>query len=645
MTNNIPPLHNELKKRSCFSDQPIRKNDKDDLKNNQYAKGLLEFIKIADAPITIGIQGGWGSGKTSLINLLQNELETDGHSFCINVNAWQQSLFTDSSGGAIANSLLDAVYSSFSQSIKKSKLSDELKKEILSTENGLEAIRKKLWQIGVKASTFVAKSAMRTVGIDPADSATENTEKILRPSQLFNELRDSLSNATEILNQKTNYKNLVIFVDDLDRIQPDTAVEVLDVLKNIFDIKHCISILAIDYDVVIKGLQRKFGEKNHENEREFRQYFDKIIQIPFSMPVGSYKHNTLPLLRNLFSGLEIQISQEDLNDMNRVVLKSTDGVPRSVKRIVNTLSLLRTINRIEKKSLLQGEPDDNADDSERIFTKVQFITVCLQINFPEIHRALSSNPAFHDWTIQEVVKEWKIDPQTSQDHIDVHSFSTPEEWQKALLALTSISTWLKDKSEDILDIMNILKSATADEDGMQILQEALNSTSVTSSEQTPQKKPANNTDPVTWWCRAITQEIINHAEKAGHILSPLEDDEYAIRRRGGRGDRWLSHSTNNPSVDELHVRWIKNSDSFSVTIDAVVPYRGKGKLKIQLSEFSDLLHAEIPYTDGDGEVLRYSAQLPDTLKSSSPEKHIQNLVNSGEFKRIIKLIKSTMDSK
>lgn len=645
MTNNIPPLHNELKKRSCFSDQPIRKNDKDDLKNNQYAKGLLEFIKIADAPITIGIQGGWGSGKTSLINLLQNELETDGHSLCINVNAWQQSLFTDSSGGAIANSLLDAVYNSFGQSIAKSKLSDELKKEILSTENGLEAISKKLWQIGVKAGTFVAKSAMRTVGIDPADSATESIENIPRPSQLFNELRGSLSKATEVLNQKTDYKNLVIFVDDLDRIQPDTAVEVLDVLKNIFDIEHCISILAIDYDVVIKGLQRKFGEKNHENEREFRQYFDKIIQIPFSMPVGSYKHNTLPLLRNLFSGLEIQISQEDLNDMNRVALKSTDGVPRSVKRIVNTLSLLRTINRVEKKSLLQGEPDESADDSEKIFTKVQFITVCLQINFPEIHRALSSYPAFHDWTIQEIVKEWKIDPQISQDHIDTHLSSAPEEWQKALLALTSISTWLKDKTEDILDIMNILKSVLANEDGLQILQEALNSTSVTSAEQTPQKKPANNTDSVTWWCRAITQEIIYHAEKAGHIFSPLEDDEYAIRYRGGRGNRSLSHLTNNPCVDELHVGWIKNSDSFSVLIDTVVPHRGKGKFKIQLSDFSDLLQEELSYEDGGTELFRYQVQLPNFLKSSSPESHIQNLVDSDEFKKIITLIKSTTNLK
>src|SRR5690606_14921408 len=91
---------------------------------------------------------------------------------------------------------------------------------------------------------------------------------------------------------------IVIFVDDLDRIQPEVAVEILDVLKNLFDLEHCISVLAIDYDVVIKGLRKKFGEQG-KNQREFRQYFDKIIQIPFSMPVGTYRHNIPALLERL----------------------------------------------------------------------------------------------------------------------------------------------------------------------------------------------------------------------------------------------------------------------------------------------------------------------------------------------------------
>lgn len=56
--------------------------------------------------------------------------------------------------------------------------------------------------------------------------------------------------------------------------------------------------LAIDYDVVIKGLKPKFGELTEKNEREFRSFFDKIIQMPFSMPVASYSIDKF-LIENL----------------------------------------------------------------------------------------------------------------------------------------------------------------------------------------------------------------------------------------------------------------------------------------------------------------------------------------------------------
>ena len=63
----------------------------------------------------------------------------------------------------------------------------------------------------------------------------------------------------------------------------------MELLKNIFDLEHCIYVLAIDYDVVVKGLKPKFGELTDKNAREFRSFFDKIIQLPFAMPVGSYR--------------------------------------------------------------------------------------------------------------------------------------------------------------------------------------------------------------------------------------------------------------------------------------------------------------------------------------------------------------------
>lgn len=72
----------------------------------------------------------------------------------------------------------------------------------------------------------------------------------------------------------------MFFIDDLDRVPSPTAVEILDITKNIFNILNCVFALAIDYEVVVK---RWFGKNSAENGREIRQYFVKIIQIPFTI--------------------------------------------------------------------------------------------------------------------------------------------------------------------------------------------------------------------------------------------------------------------------------------------------------------------------------------------------------------------------
>ena len=84
-----------------------------------------------------------------------------------------------------------------------------------------------------------------------------------------------------------------------NRIDPPVAVEILELLKNIFEVDNCLFILAIDYEVVVKGLEPKFGKLTDKNEREFRLFFDKIIQLPFSMPVANYD-----VSRFLMSSLE-----------------------------------------------------------------------------------------------------------------------------------------------------------------------------------------------------------------------------------------------------------------------------------------------------------------------------------------------------
>ena len=95
---------------------------------------------------------------------------------------------------------------------------------------------------------------------------------------------------------------------------------------------NCIFILAIDYQVVVKGLEEKFGKQTAENEWEFRAFFDKIIQLPFMMPMGQY--NIGKYVNNLLRETGF-IDDEELDEeyIKQIVSYTIGGNPRSIKRL------------------------------------------------------------------------------------------------------------------------------------------------------------------------------------------------------------------------------------------------------------------------------------------------------------------------
>jgi predicted KAP-like P-loop ATPase len=56
-------------------DEPLSKGEDDKLGIKGYAEALFQFITDAETPMTIGVQGDWGSGKTSLMNQMYYKFE------------------------------------------------------------------------------------------------------------------------------------------------------------------------------------------------------------------------------------------------------------------------------------------------------------------------------------------------------------------------------------------------------------------------------------------------------------------------------------------------------------------------------------------------------------------------------------------
>ena len=127
--------------------------------------------------------------------------------------------------------------------------------------------RKKIGSIFKKMATVGTKIAAGTVGVDGGfvDELFDGENCV--QSDIVQLKEEIASQVEQILAENSSRNGFTFYIDDLDRIDPPVAVEILELLKNIFDLEHCVFILAIDYDVVIKGLKPKFGDLTEQNER------------------------------------------------------------------------------------------------------------------------------------------------------------------------------------------------------------------------------------------------------------------------------------------------------------------------------------------------------------------------------------------
>lgn len=457
---------------SCIKDVPIKieKDDvdkksnlqkKDSLRAAKYADALAKFIKHADTPVTIGIQGGWGSGKTSLFSIIQAYLEEDQENapICVTVNAWEHSLFQEKEGKSlvvlsILASIIEAIQDTVKESpdldkANKSFIEDKIAPAIKTTFNALGKYMPSLLGVAIGAATGVSATVAKNC---------DNEQNMPRLAEQIHALRENLEALVSHIQRNGRPIKTVVFIDDLDRVQPATAVEILDVIKNIFDIKNCVFVLAIDYEVVVKGLESKFGAREKNNEREFRQYFDKIIQVPFSMPVGSYSREMGRLLKQAFEFLEIYENYEldDIIDTLATVCKlATGGNPRSIKRLLNTLSLLQYI---------ANETEENLTDLHKtLYLQIRFIIIALHLNFPEISRRLMENNKFTNWRLDELNTTWDLKLKDSEDDLKALANSPElrlyfdEDWEKVIFCLCAQSEWLKRKAWNVSRLMNMLR--------------------------------------------------------------------------------------------------------------------------------------------------------------------------------------------
>ena len=295
------------------------------LGQSSYIAALSDFIRNSETPMTIAVQGEWGCGKTSLMNAIAGEVCQNYQRLCqvgavlpsmqippeegaspqpkkirnclgVWINTWQYSILKNDSEAQVSvirgvarelSSQMDALMGA-SSAVK------EAGRKLLSSISGIALTAAK---VGISAAGLSPESLN---GLDEMMRTQENGPEYFR-----SKLRDSVRMYLDEYNAKhrgAQIDNIIFFIDDLDRLDPPVAVQVLSLLKNLFEVPNCIFMLAIDYEVVVQGLASRFGARTETNEREFRSFFDKIIQLTFRVPLEGYQVETF--IQNLLDRIK-----------------------------------------------------------------------------------------------------------------------------------------------------------------------------------------------------------------------------------------------------------------------------------------------------------------------------------------------------
>ena len=270
------------------------------------AKACAELIRdTGGEPISIGISGGWGAGKSSLVRMVASELSPEQATrekvegaenskyVVVTFNPWLYQGCEDART-ALLQTVGDAVLEAAAQNAGLLEKAKSLVKRInflrLAQLGGevaatlITGVPVGLIGKVVEASADALKSESVKDGIAVAKDASEATKGLLneaKPVSLPKEIQ-SFREALEDLLIELDI-TLVVFVDDLDRCLPKTAISTLEAIRLLLFLRRSAFVIAAD-DVFIRGAVRVHFAGTGLDDDVATNYFDKLIQVPLRVP-------------------------------------------------------------------------------------------------------------------------------------------------------------------------------------------------------------------------------------------------------------------------------------------------------------------------------------------------------------------------
>ena len=368
-----------------------KETDIDLLGHEKIAETVIEIINDNNLrPLTIGIYGDWGVGKSSILSLLQAKVKTEkelkvSNSHCILFNGWLFQGYEDAKSALMETVVAElAAQQTITENIKK------LVKSLFRRINWLKVA--KLTTGGILTGmTGLPVTGIVATGIDKAKELVTGKDD----DPLLNDEEETVTGHIHAFRKEfkelidsSKIDHVIILVDDLDRCLPKSVIEVLEAIRLFLFVEGTTFVISADERMIEYAVQVHFPNLPTSYAEYTKNYLEKLIQIPIRIPTltrlqtGNYikllmlqnylvnDYEKLTTVYELYNQkkkkpydpleLSYEIVVEALGEqpeglketlhigsqITPTLSSGLKGNPRNIKRFLNTLFLRMRIARI-----------------------------------------------------------------------------------------------------------------------------------------------------------------------------------------------------------------------------------------------------------------------------------------------------------
>lgn len=286
--------------------------------DNETAVDLLYYEAVAqtvvrlidtksDDPLTVGIHGDWGAGKSSVLLMVEEAFEEKQGVLCVRFNGWLFQGYEDAKA-VLIETIVDELLRKRSVTTK---VADQAK-EVLRRVDWMKLARK-IGGLAVTAATGLPsidqikglqQAAAALLG-KPLDTLSPDDLKAV-VAQAGDYIKEAEADSApeqmhafreefEELLRRAEIDRLVVLVDDLDRCLPETAIETLEAIRLFLFVPRAAFVIAADEGMIEYAVRQHFPDLPVATgpATYARNYLEKLIQVPFRLPSLGYSETRI----------------------------------------------------------------------------------------------------------------------------------------------------------------------------------------------------------------------------------------------------------------------------------------------------------------------------------------------------------------